>query len=221
MTHVLANPQARTLLPTTSLLWLAFGLAALVCTAATVRFPWLQTYPEGWVIPLSDVINLISHWFVDHFKWIFRAISAIIEVPMKVVQSILHWLPWPATITLFLLFALRFGSRGLAIFTGLALGYMVIVGYWDQSMNTLALVAISVPLSVVLGMALGILAYRFPRFDIAIQAVLDISICLSYSNFVSFRLWPGGGCRCQHDLCGSPNGAQHGAWLAPGPHCRH
>ena len=51
---------------------------------------------------------------------------------------------------------------------------MVIVGYWDESMATLALVAVSVPISVGLGLFLGILAFRFERLDRIIQPTLDL-----------------------------------------------
>ncbi|MET2830972.1 ABC transporter permease [Mesorhizobium shangrilense] len=152
---------------------MGWAVLTAICTVAIQFAPWLRAYPDGWVLPLAGAIGDFSHWFVANFKWIFRAISAVIDHPMRAVQSLLQWLPWPATITLFVLFALRFGSRRLALFTAMALGYMVIVGYWEESMNTLALVAISVPLSIGLGLALGVLAYRFPGFNAFVQPALD------------------------------------------------
>ena len=93
---------------------------------------------------------------------------------MQAIQYVLHWLPWPATIAFFVLFALRFGSKGLAVFTFFALFYMVLVDYWDESMNTLALVAISVPLSIAVGLFFGVLAFRSARFNAIVQPTLDL-----------------------------------------------
>lgn len=173
MTTVKPNAQKRHW-PSGFLPWLCLALAAAIITFLMQVLPWLAVWPENWIVPLSDVISGVSAWFVDNFKWFFRAISAAIEVPMQVIQYVLHWLPWPATIAFFVLFALRFGSRGLAVFTFLALFYMVLVGYWHEAMNTLALVGISVPLSIVVGLILGVLAFRSARFNAIVQPMLDL-----------------------------------------------
>ena len=51
---------------------------------------------------------------------------------------------------------------------------MLIAGYWHQSMNTLALVLLAVPMSVAAGFGLGVLAYREPRLRGAIEVALDL-----------------------------------------------
>jgi glycine betaine/proline transport system permease protein len=163
-----------TALPDGFLPWLILGAGALACMLIAQIVPWLTEYPETWIVPFADTISAISSWFVDNFKWVFRAISAAIDIPMRAVQQLLHWLPWPATISFFVLFALKFGNVRLAVFTLAALGYMVVVGYWDQSMNTLALVVISVPLSILVGLALGVMAFRSARFNAFVQPALDI-----------------------------------------------
>lgn len=173
MTTVTLNPPAWSL-PKGFLPWLFLASAAALITILMQVLPWLAVWPENWIVPLSDLISGASAWFVDNFKWFFRAISAAIEVPMQAIQYVLHWLPWPATIAFFVLFALRFGSRGLAVFTFFALFYMVLVGYWEESMNTLALVAISVPLSIAVGLIFGVLAFRSARFNAFVQPTLDL-----------------------------------------------
>ncbi len=173
MTEMSIHPPAQPT-PTGFLPWLVLAGAALVLTIAAQAIPWISVWPEGWVIALSDWISSASAWFVDNFKWLFRLMSAVLEVPMQAVQLVLHWVPWPATITFFVLFALKFGTVSMAIFTFFALLYMVVVGYWEQSMNTLALVAISVPLSIALGLVLGVLAFRSERFNAVVQPILDI-----------------------------------------------
>ena len=55
-----------------------------------------------------------------------------------------------------------------------ALMYMVIVGYWDESMNTLALVGMAVPLSVVVGLFVGILDFSYRTARSVIQPTLDL-----------------------------------------------
>jgi len=52
--------------------------------------------------------------------------------------------------------------------------YMVIVGYWDESMNTLALVGMAVPLSVAVGLFAGILDFSYRPAKSVIQPTLDL-----------------------------------------------
>ncbi len=163
-----------TTLPNGFLPWLLVGVMTLACFLLSDSVPWLKEYPKEWVVPLISWINDITAWFVGHFRWLFRAVSWTLDWPMTAMSTLLNWLPWPATMAMIIVLAHRAGGWGLAVFTTFALGYMVIVGYWDESMNTLALVAISMPLSVGLGLVLGILAFRSPRFDRFVQPVLDL-----------------------------------------------
>ena len=53
------------------------------------------------------------------------------------------------------------------------MGFVLLSGYWAESMSTLSLVALSVPLAVLAGGFIGILANEFPRIKKPIQAMLD------------------------------------------------
>jgi len=105
---------------------------------------------------------------------LFRAISGLLDWPMTGLQALLHWLPWPATIAGSVVVAHLAGGARLAVFTLCALMYMVIVGYWDESMNTLALVGMAVPLSVAIGLFAGILDFSNRTARSVIQPTLDL-----------------------------------------------
>ncbi len=62
----------------------------------------------------------------------------------------------------------------MAAMAATGLGLVLLSGYWPQGMNTLALVAVSVPLALVAGGLIGILANEFPRFRAPVQAMLDV-----------------------------------------------
>ncbi|WP_369682723.1 ABC transporter permease [Roseovarius sp. M141] len=62
----------------------------------------------------------------------------------------------------------------LALLGFAGLSFVVASGYWVESMNTLSLVAVSVPLALILGGATGILANEMPRVKSAVQTVMDV-----------------------------------------------
>jgi glycine betaine/proline transport system permease protein len=153
--------------------WLAAFALTAVCLALHDRLPWIASYPTGWELSVADWIDAATEWFVGLFQPFFRAITFTLDRPMRAIQAVLQWLPWPAVMLLVGATALRAGGKRLAIFALAALAYLVVVGYWRQSMNTLALVLLAVPLSVVAGFLLGVLAHRLPRAIDVIEAALD------------------------------------------------
>ncbi|RUU25061.1 ABC transporter permease subunit [Mesorhizobium sp. M6A.T.Ce.TU.016.01.1.1] len=154
--------------------WAALIVLTLVCIVLQHRLPWVVTFPTAWQVPIAAGINVVSDAVVPVIQPLFRSISALLDVPMRGMQACLSWLPWPATMVIVVVLSLKSGGYRLALFSVIALGYMIIAGYWPQSMNTLALVLLAVPIAVGLGFALGLLGYRFPRFRPGLLALLDL-----------------------------------------------
>jgi glycine betaine/proline transport system permease protein len=154
--------------------WLAVLAASAVAFALLGELPWLKALPADLLPPISDWINVAMAAFVDSFKWLFRAVNWLLDWPMWGLQGLLHWLPWPATICLVAMVAYAAAGAGLAAFSTVALLYMVVIGYWDESMTTLSLVGVSVPLSLLLGSAIGILGFKSRRAARLILPMLDL-----------------------------------------------
>ena len=93
---------------------------------------------------------------------------------MRAIQKALQWLPWPVTMLLACLVSLKYGGPRLALFALASFMYFLLTGFWQQSMNTLALVLLSVPISASIGFALGVFAYARPGIRSVLEAVLDL-----------------------------------------------
>jgi len=157
-----------------TLAWLGLLAFLLVCLALRGNAAWLVTYPEAWMVPLTPKLNEFMNWFVEVFGSFFRAVSQLLEWPVKGVQAVLHWLPWPVVIVVAAMAAHAASGWRLAAFTACALFYMVVVGYWHESMNSLSLVAISVPVAVTVGFAIGVWGYFSTRAERVIMPTLDL-----------------------------------------------
>ena len=154
--------------------WIVVAIVAIACFVLRREWTWLVQYPDAWTVPVDAWVNAFMDWFVDEFRVVFQLLSRVLGWPLKWLQSTLHWLPWPATIAAFAILAHRAGGWPLALFTIGALLYMVVIGYWDESMNTLALVGVSVPLAVGIGFLAGAAAYRWPGVNRLVQPTLDL-----------------------------------------------
>ncbi len=154
--------------------WLGVLAFTLVLMAVRSHAEWLIVWPKGWDAPFTTVLNDAMTWFINTFGFIFRALSTLLAVPLGWVQDFLHWLPWPSLMVIVAAAAWRASGPRLALFAVLALAYMVVVGYWDKSMNSLSLVIISVPLAIVVGFAFGVAGYFSPRAERFILPMLDL-----------------------------------------------
>ncbi len=154
--------------------WLLLAATALLVHFFGSSLGWLHKYPTEWVIPLADWINQAMDTFVEVVKPVTRAIAAILEWPMILLRDILQWTPWPITVAGVVLLAWHASGIRLAIICLLALLYIALSGYWNPSMSTMALVGIAVPLSLLLGLAIGIAADRTEIGKRIVPPILDI-----------------------------------------------
>lgn len=163
--------------------WLAFAVFALICILLRDELQWLVNYPREWLLRLpvggewilfEKVLEGIMDWITVTFKPFFRFVSMVLTFPMRWLEGLLHWLPWPATVALIAIVAYRAKDLKLALFCLAGLAYMLVVGYWDESMSTLALVGISVPLSLTIGLTMGLLAFQYRWARRIVEPTLDV-----------------------------------------------
>ena len=154
--------------------WAVVLLFAAGCIGLSGHLPWLASYPETLTLPISDWINRAEDVVVATTKPFFRAIAWLLDHPMSWVRDLLHWLPWPVLMFVGGAVSWRAGGWKLTVFTVLSLGYMLVIGYWEESMNSLSLVAISVPLAVLIGFILGVWAFASRAAERTISPTLDV-----------------------------------------------
>ena len=153
--------------------WLGVICVTLVCLALQSEWAWMAKYPKHLVVPLSTWLNAIMDWTVEYFGWFFLGISWLLEWPIKAVRYVLNALPWSVTMFVFCVVAWAASGWKLAVFTFGSLLYMLVFGYWTESMNTLSLVAISVPFAIVVGFGFGIWGFFSTRAERVIMPMLD------------------------------------------------
>lgn len=154
--------------------WLGVVGVTLFCLAMRGDWEWMAKYPDNLIVPISDWLNVIMDWVVDNVGWFFLGVSWLLEWPIKAVRWLLHSLPW--AVTVFLVCTVAYAASGwrLAAFALGAALYVLVIGYWGESMNTLSLVAISVPMAILAGFAFGVWGFFSKRAERVIVPVLDV-----------------------------------------------
>lgn len=125
------------------------------------------------VIPFAQWTNDSIDFVVTNFREFFMAAKMPIEVILNFIESFLLSLSPYIVIVFFVLLALQFGSKKLALGTLVSFVTIGLIGVWAQSMTTLALVFTAVLFSLIVGIPLGIWSARSDRVDGIVKPVLD------------------------------------------------
>ena len=136
-------------------------------------------FPKSWNIHLSDPINTWQSWIRSNrshhwlFKYLLNPITSVVEFGLDKTEAFISWLPWfiPAIIV-FAVIA-RTGKWFVASFAAFAVIYPGIVGVWPQSIETISLMAVSVAISVIIGVPLGVWTALNKRVESILRPILD------------------------------------------------
>ncbi len=148
-------------------------LAGAVCLLLQDHAPWMVRFPEAWTLPATELVGAGLDAVLSAIKPVMRAWSWLLSHPMSWANAVLVGSPWPLIIGAFTAAGWYIGGFRMASLTFLGFGFVLLSGYWSESMNTLSLVSVSVPLAVLAGGSLGILANEVPRIRAALLAALD------------------------------------------------
>jgi len=156
------------------LIWTALAGLSLVLYLVSGNLPQLSVFPDEWVFSPAEVMNDFMEGFIAIFGPAFRAVGWLLEWPVRWAQSFLQFVPWSVTTAFFVLLGFIGSGCRLALFAGMSMLYMAVIGYWDESMNSLAIVLISVPMAVATGFLLGVMGFYSARARRFIVPLLDL-----------------------------------------------
>ncbi|MDX6749599.1 proline/glycine betaine ABC transporter permease [Geminicoccaceae bacterium 1502E] len=126
-------------------------------------------------LPLDDGVEwFVKDWLVPNFRPAFRAIQAPVNALLDSIDGFLQAVPFPIFWLVAAILAWRIAGRGVGILTAVSLLLIDMVGIWEETMTTLAMVITAVTFCAVAGVPLGILAARSDRFAGGLRPVLDI-----------------------------------------------
>ncbi len=175
----------------------ALVLAAALWWVGKGSAPAAFDYPKAYEIPAARWIGGFITWLVKDaalgpvaFSDVTRGIAAAVDAPYRVflgliaegVQRqeagqtirILPPLAWLGILGAATVAGYWARGAGLALLMAACFAFIAVFGQWSSAMVTLASILIAVPLGVVAGGLLGILAWRHPWFERALRPLLDL-----------------------------------------------
>lgn len=125
------------------------------------------------VIPMDVWITDGVNWLVDNHRAFFLKLKWPVEQTLNALDQGLNALHPAIIIIAVLLLAWKIAGWRLSIFSGLSLVLIGLLGLWEATMTTMAMVLSSVIFCVLAGVPLGIYAGRSNRFEQILRPMLD------------------------------------------------
>ncbi|HEV7246899.1 MAG TPA: ABC transporter permease subunit [Shinella sp.] len=153
---------------------LAYGLVAWR-VAAQAPPSWLMTAPVNreWQGLVAAMLDRALKGLSKSGEAVFSAITGLINIVLDAAASALTTMPWPVTMAMIVILAWQLAGIRVAIFTTAALAYLAVLGFWEKSLETVALLGTSAVLCLLIGIPLGIWCGRRPAVYTALRPVLD------------------------------------------------
>jgi glycine betaine/proline transport system permease protein len=125
------------------------------------------------LIDIGYGVEIAVDWLDATLGPVFDFISMILDSLMVIFENVLLFPPDLVMIVLLSALAWWIAGRGVGIFSLIGLSLISSMGYWENTMITLAQVATSAIVALVVGVPIGIWASRSEVVHAAVRPVLD------------------------------------------------
>jgi glycine betaine/proline transport system permease protein len=135
---------------------LAVGLAAFAL--GRLLFPE-SAFPASWQLSIQQPIDALVIWVRDTFFPVTRAISSVLTLGfLNPLRDVLQRSPWIAVIVLLAGLAWLLSGGRLALITALLMTSIGLFGMWTLAMDTFSQILITMLVTMLLAIPLGVLA---------------------------------------------------------------
>ena len=118
-------------------------------------------------------VNDGEDYLKKNYRWITKIIAGYIKSGYYFLEDFLIDSPWLLIASIIFLPCLIAGGLRLGLYSLFVIYFWGAVGMWDESLQTVALMGLSVLLCVFFGVILGVLCSQSDRFDGFMKPILD------------------------------------------------
>lgn len=196
MSDQVATPPARPAVATAwSVSWLLLAAALLLVLGRNFLPDALMRLPEALVVPFADWINALFTFLRDDLGLIHvtRAFADGVEWLLDVTANLLYgknrWprlgpIPWSIVALTMGMVGYALGGWRLALISGGTFVWIALMGQWTWAMETLSVIVVAAPFSVLLGLVTGTAAWRWPTFERILNPILNIAQSLPHFAYM-------------------------------------
>lgn len=175
--------------------WALFAAACAIALGNSLLPAGLVRPPEWLILPFADWINSIFVFVRDDLGLLYltRAFADGVEWLLDVTANLLYgknrWprigpIPW--TVIASIGFVIGYALQGwrLSLLTGGTFVWIAVMGQWKWAMETLSVIVVAAPFSILFGLVMGVLAWRSKTFERILNPILNIAQSLPHFAYM-------------------------------------
>ncbi len=155
--------------------WVITGALLLVSLTIWKLHGAETIFPQNWIeaFPFAEKIDEFDTWMRPYVQPTTRAIAAGVVWFYEAMVDFLTFTQWQVVFVILVLPAFGYGGLRLGLLAIIAVGSWLVLDFWDESMETLSLMCISILISIVIGVLLGVMSSQSDRFEAILKPILD------------------------------------------------
>jgi glycine betaine/proline transport system permease protein len=156
----------------------AFGVIGLAAAAGfaigLLAFP-VNDFPAMWRLPLRDAVEAVVQWLKLNVYAVSTALGdAMTLYVLNPLRNLLQAAPWPVVLLLAAALAQRVGGWRLAIGVAACAVAIGLLGMWSSTMDTLSQVLVTLLITALIALPLGVLASQSRVVSALLRPINDV-----------------------------------------------
>lgn len=179
---------------------LAAGFAITAVVVTIIQYSgllpaWLHRLPEEWIPPFAPWLDAFFNFVKDDLgllvvtRFLTEQLQVLLDTTANLLFGKRRWpnlgpIPWSAIAAVAAVVGYYLGGWRLALLAGGTFVWTALIGQWKIAMETMSVLVVAAPLAFVIGLLLGIAAWKSPTFNRVIKPVLSVLQTLPFFTYL-------------------------------------
>jgi len=180
------------------ILWILLGgaLALILGKAFGILPDWLVRLPDWMIPPTAEALD-VAFDFIQNDLGLIYVTRFIAEGPLEflldMTANLLYgkrrWpflgpIPWVAIAAAATVLGYYLGGWRLAALAAFTFLWTALIGQWDIAMQTMSVLVVAAPIAFLIGILVGIAAWKWKWVDISVKPILAILQTLPFFTYL-------------------------------------
>ena len=156
---------------------------------------WLHRIPDAMIPPFAIWLDAFFNFVKDDLgllkftRFLTAGLENVLDTSGNIFYGKRRWpnlgpIPWTAIAAVAAVIGYYLGGWRLALLAGGTFVWTALIGQWKIAMETMSVLVVAAPLAFVIGLSLGIAAWKYTWVDKAMKPVLSVLQTLPFFTYL-------------------------------------
>jgi glycine betaine/proline transport system permease protein len=178
-----------------ALVLVAVSVVITIVQYAGLLPAFLHRLPEAMIPPFAPILDAIFNFVKDDLgllkltRFLTGGLEWVLDITANLLFGKRRWpnlgpIPWSSIAAVAAVIGYYLGGWRLALLAGGTFVWTALIGQWDIAMQTMSVLVVAAPLAFIIGITLGILAWKYKAVDNTLKPVLSVLQTLPFFTYL-------------------------------------